>query len=222
MNAEYIQRIIARQNQGRNDLAALGAANIAAGLEMMAQRERFRALAARHENGTAPIAATGFNLFQTPAEIAERMAAIIRPMLPSHGARILEPSAGLGRLYVPLSDIAADWLMVEEQRELCQALHRAGIAAPMQRDFLGLSVAEAGTFDAVIMNPPFKQGRDIKHIRHALTMLKPGGRLVSLCYNGTRQNEQLRPLADHWEVLPDGSFRTEGTAASVAMLIIDK
>jgi hypothetical protein len=45
---------------------------------------------------------------------------------------------------------------------------------------------------------------------------------VSLCYNGTKQNEQLRPMADRWEVLPEGSFKDEGTAASVALLVIDK
>jgi len=72
------------------------------------------------------------------------------------------------------------------------------------------------------MNPPFKQGRDVKHIEHALEMVRPGGRLVALCYNGTRQNEKLRPIADVWEVLPEKSFREEGTAASVAMLVIDK
>ena len=64
--------------------------------------------------------------------------------------------------------------------------------------------------------------RDIKHIKHALGMLKQGGTLVSLCANGPRQNEQLKPLTDHWEVLPPGSFKDEGTKASVALLVIVK
>jgi protein-L-isoaspartate O-methyltransferase len=224
MNTEYIQRMIARQNQGRNALAAIGQENIAAGIEMLAQRERFRQLAARHENGTAPVAVTGFNLFQTPPEIAARMAELVREAMPDHGGRILEPSAGLGRLYVPLSELSADWLLIEEHRELCAALRKAvaGAPAPVQRDFLSMGRAEIGQFDAVIMNPPFKQGRDVKHILHALDMVKPGGRLVSLCYDGTRQNRDLCPIADQWEVLPEGSFKTEGTGASVALLVIDK
>lgn len=32
-------------------------------------------------------------------------------------------------------------------------------------------------------------------IRHALTMLKPGSRLVAICANGSRQNGNLKPLA---------------------------
>jgi 16S rRNA G1207 methylase RsmC len=91
------------------------------------------------------------------------------------------------------------------------------------RDFLATTVQDlGGEFDAVIMNPPFKQGRDVKHILHALDMLKPGGRLVSLCYNGTKQNELLKPMACEWHELPANSFREEGTDASVALLVIDK
>jgi len=37
------------------------------------------------------------------------------------------------------------------------------------------------------MNPPFENGADIKHIQHAMKMLKPGGRLVAICANGPRQ-----------------------------------
>jgi 16S rRNA G1207 methylase RsmC len=90
----------------------------------------------------------------------------------------------------------------------------------LQRDFL--EVAPAGTFDAVIMNPPFKMGRDIKHIMHALKFLTPGGLLISLCYDGSRQNKQLRPLCDRWNVLPSGTFKSEGTGASVVLLTIRK
>ena len=114
--------------------------------------------------------------------------------------------------------------MVEEAAECVRAV-RAMLkrAAVHERDFLGTSSGDlGGEFDAVIMNPPFKQGRDVKHVRHALDMLKPGGRLVSLCYNGTRQNAELRPLATTWEVLPEGSFKAEGTSASVCLLTIDK
>ena len=65
-------------------------------------------------------------------------------------------------------------------------------------DFLQCSgdVEDLGLFDAVLMNPPFAQGADIEHITHALTMLKPGGRLVALCTNGPRQNASLRPMVE--------------------------
>lgn len=193
-------------------------------LDMQAAGQRFARIAARHIEGTAPAAVVGFNLFQTPEPIAAMMAGIVRERV--LGGRILEPSAGLGRLIEPLSEAFAEWVCVEESIECIRALRRAITRANTRteaRDFLGTTAEElGGKFDAVVMNPPFKQGRDIKHIQHALTMLRPGGRLVSLCYNGTRQQEQLRPMANRWEELPAGSFREEGTGASVALVVIDR
>jgi len=207
-------------------LLTLQAENDAAGVRMLEQAPRFLQLAGRHENGTAPKAITAFNLFQTPREIARRMADIVKAHV-QPGARILEPSVGLGRLYEPFADmdeLRARWVAVENARECVRAVAAALRRVEIhERDFLETRAADlGGKFDAVIMNPPFKQGTDIRHIRHALDMLNTGGTLVSLCYNGTRQNEQLKPMADTWEVLPEGSFKAEGTAASVAMLTIRK
>jgi hypothetical protein len=42
-----------------------------------------------------------------------------------------------------------------------------------------------------------------------------------LCYNGARQNEQLKPIAYYWEVLPADSFKEAGTGASAALLVIE-
>lgn len=207
---------------GIERLLTLRAENDEAGDRMRLLAPRFEQIAQRHLNGTAPKAITGFNLFQTPRPIAARMAAILRERVT--GGRILEPSAGLGRLVEPMADMVAEWVMVEEARECFNALVKAlDRGRKEQRDFLQVTAADlGGRFDAVIMNPPFKQGTDIRHIRHALDMVKPGGRLVSLCYDGTRQNELLKPMADRWEILPANSFREEGTGASVALLVIDK
>ena len=73
-------------------------------------------------------------------------------------------------------------------------------------DFLKCVAARLGTFDAIVMNPPFKMGTDIKHIRHALTFLEPGGRLLSLCANGPKQRAALKAEASEWIDLPAGSF----------------
>lgn len=211
---------------GMDRLLRLKAENDAAGVRMLAEAPRFLALAQRHIDGTAPRAVTAFNLFQTPRLVAAQMAEIVKQHV-RPGARILEPSIGLGRLYEPFQDIEGlreNWIAVENAgecvRAVAAALRRLEVK---QRDFLETSTADlGGTFDAVVMNPPFKQGRDVAHIRHALGMVRAGGVLVSLCYNGTRQNEQLKPIVNQWEVLPDGSFRAEGTSASVALLTIRK
>ena len=83
---------------------------------------------------------------------------------------------------------------------------------------------ELGKFDAVLMNPPFENAADIKHITHALTMLKPGGRLVAICANGPRQQAVLRPLVEarggEWEDLPPDTFKEQGTGVRTALMMI--
>jgi predicted RNA methylase len=209
---------------GLERLLMLQQSNRVAGELMSSIRPRFEAIRNRAIEGTAPRAVTGFNLFQTPRTIAQRMAQIIQERA-GDDCRILEPSAGLGRLFEPLEALRAEWIMVEEVGECCNALRKSlkRIKEVRQADFLGQTAdGLGGKFDCVVMNPPFKQGRDIKHILHALEMVRDGGRLVSLCYNGTRQNEKLKPYATRWEVLPEASFKEEGTSASVALLVIDK
>jgi len=198
-------------------------ANTATGYELEAHRSRFNALASRHLDGTAPKAVSSFNLFQTPPHIAERMAAIAD--IPE-GGRVLEPSAGLGRLYQAITNQSPSCrvTLVEESAACCSGLYRVARDGDrlLQRDFLELSPDELLLFDAVVMNPPFKMGADIRHIRHAFQFLKLGGKVVSLCYDGARQNEKLKPVCDTWEVLPEGSFKSEGTGAGVALLTITK
>lgn len=210
-------------NHGINRLLALRGEVSAHQARMLAERPRFQQIAGLLADG-GPKAVTGFNLFQTPRPVAAEMARLIRERV--GGGRILEPSAGLGRLFEPFAtgDAFAEWRMIEDSRECFEALRKSIRRADIRRaDFLTQTAEDlGGSFDAVVMNPPFKQGADVKHIEHALGMVREGGRLVSLCYNGAKQNAQLKPIADYWEVLPAHSFRAEGTDADVCLLVIDK
>ena len=199
-------------------LKSLQRENDAAGAEMLIESERFNKLSVRHEQGTAPRAVSGFNLFQTPREVARLMCSL----LPQHPGRILEPSAGLGRIYKALTLYTSDIVLIENNPECCKELYNTKNIGTglLQRDFLTVSPVDIGVFDAVVMNPPFKLGRDIKHIQHALKFLSKGGLLIALCYNGVRQNKILKPLSSTWEVLPDNSFKAEGTGASVVLLTL--
>lgn len=207
---------------GLSRLAGLSGELAEAGERMAEKRGRFAALA---DPGAAPAVVSSFNLFQTPEPIAERMAieADIRP-----GARVLEPSAGLGRLIraALTAEPTAIVDAAEISDEVADQLQRQGIAASIYRgDFLRLSPDLVNPFDRVIMNPPFRMGADVEHIIHAMKFLKPGGRLVALCADGPRQNARLRPIVEEkggtWETLPAGSFRSEGTSVSVALLTLD-
>lgn len=182
------------------------------GAEFEAMKETLRA-------GVKVVSAP--QLFPTPAELAERVAELadIRP-----GQRVLEPSAGTGNLIeaVRRREPGAHVEAVEINMALANALASRCKGVPvMPGDFLEKSEFElGGKFDRIVMNPPFVNGADIKHIQHALKFLKPGGRLVAICANGPRQREALQPLAMEWEDLPRDTFKEAGTGVSTALLIV--
>lgn len=170
-------------------------------------------------------------LFPTPKGLAQRMADMLEI---KGGERVLEPSAGTGMLLgalggktfnaplcVSSSSIPDNLHAVEVNQELAKRLR---VEFPFTNvhcgDFLQMN-GNLGTFHKIIMNPPFADGADIKHIQHAAGFLKPGGRLVAICANGPRQRDQLMPLATEWIDLPQGTFKEAGTMVNTALLIIE-
>lgn len=194
--------------------------NTEAGERMDAMRPRFDRLADRHTNGAAPRAVSAFNLFQTPAEVAAQLVCLLNP---TPNARILEPSAGLGRILDALalwhpSEVVAVEVAPECARELFIA-ERPKVTI-RQRDFLACTPADLGEFDFVAMNPPFHMRADVAHIRHALQFLRPGGRLAALCMTGPARRAAFPD--SQWIDLPSRSFRKEGTGIDVSMIIMTK
>jgi phospholipid N-methyltransferase len=207
------------RNVGLLRLRHLHEVTEAKGQEMDEERGRFERLA---RDDSKPRAVSSFNLFQTPEPIARRMVELCGDL---DGLRVLEPSAGLGRIYRAIRETSdCEVVMVEQSADCVRELYDQTEAGRIiQDDFLGCDEDRlGGLFDVVVMNPPFKMGRDVKHIQHALKMLKPGGMLVSLCYDGMKQNRDLKPIADSWELLPAGSFKSEGTSAGVCLLTIQR
>ncbi len=205
-----------------NRLHALRMENDAAGFAMEEQRPRFERMAGRHENGTAPRAVVVHQLFQTPPEVAARLVALLDL---KQGQRILEPSAGLGRILDALKPFAPSEVVAVEIAPDCArelfTQDRQGVTIK-QRDFLALAPADLGDFDAVVMNPPFTMRADISHIKHALQFVKPGGRLAAICMQGSQREQELRPLASEWIPLDPGAFKTSGTQIGAVMLMIEK
>jgi protein-L-isoaspartate O-methyltransferase len=160
-------------------------------------------------------------LFVTPPDLAEKVIdyADLEP-----GICVLEPSGGTGNLIdAVLKRVDTEVVTYEINGELCSLLrdkfpsHKVRVYC---NDFL-----ESGNpfrYDRIVMNPPFKNGDDIKHIKKALEMLAPGGKLVAICANGPKQREQLMSIATHWEDLPEGIFKSSGTMVNAALLVIDK
>lgn len=157
-------------------------------------------------------------LFPTSPELAQRMVELAR-IEPHHS--LLEPSAGTGNILKQLPFALLRVIAIEINASLVTNLKRSFPKVDVrQSDFL-LCNGNLGTFDRILMNPPFLNGEDIKHILHAKGMLNANGLLVSLCANGPRQRETLKPVVSYWEDLPSGSFSDQGTNVNVALLIIE-
>lgn len=191
------------------------------GEDPKAAGERFRAMRDTLKKGIKVVSVP--QLFPTPPGIAAHMIELadIRS-----GDLILEPSAGTGNLLRAVFDFLQDNLSnvraVEINLNLVDMLRLSFPSVNvMGADFLTCD-GNLGRFDRIVMNPPFENGADIEHIRHAMTMLNPGGRLVALCANGPRQREAFMDEAEHWEDLPAGSFKDSGTSVNVALMVLYK
>lgn len=181
-------------------------------------KDTFKAMEKSLDAGVQTVSAP--QLFPTPKALAERMTDIA-DIQPQH--RILEPSAGTGVLVDAMLDAGATLeriTLVEKSHALQGELTRK-YKTLYPGDFLErVSFELMGPFDRIVMNPPFSNGDDIKHIQHAASMLNPGGLLVALCANGPRQQDKLKPIADSWEDLPPNSFKAAGTSVNTALLTI--
>jgi hypothetical protein len=150
--------------------------------------------------------------YPTPQRLAERLVELAG-IEPHH--TVLEPSAGLGGL--------AD--LLPRERTTCveiSPLHAKVLEAKGHSvecaDFLQW---RAGSFNRVVMNPPFSEGRWQAHIEHAAAMLRDKGRLVAILPAGARNREDLLPgMTKEWLGPFDGEFA--GTSVSVVMLAASK
>lgn len=168
-----------------------------------------------------------FGQFDTPWNLAEHAVGIAGV---GHGDRVLEPSAGIGRLASVARKAGADVRCVEIDPKRVEALAADGFDVD-HGDFLAVVPEEGDLVDKVVMNPPFAKGADVLHVRHAYDFLKPGGKLVAIMSPGFTYR-QTRPFTDFLgfvrdlggvvEKLPDGSFLESGTGVSTVMLSIEK
>lgn len=154
--------------------------------------------------------------FPTPGPVVRQILDLAGGSL--HGLRVLEPSAGIGTLADAASSAGGSVSCCEVLPALREILAEKGYPL-IGSDFLELG-EPLGTFNAVLMNPPFERGQDARHIMHAWRHLKPGGVLVAVCsegpfYRQDKASAEFRAwvsavVAVHeFEsiCLPDGAFR---------------
>ena len=98
-------------------------------------------------------------------------------------------------------------------------------------DFL----SHQGSYNRILMNPPFEKGQDIEHVRHAYSLLAAGGRLVSVMSEGPFFREDskaqgfrawLSEVDATTEQLPEDAFQGADafreTGVRTRLVVIDK
>jgi len=136
---------------------------------------------------------------------------------PPEPSRILEPSCGDGRIM--------DAIRARGHRVFGIEYHagRAAEARGKGHNVLTANFLECPAkpeYDMVVMNPPFYGRHYVKHVRHALEFLKPGGQLVSILPATAHYDHG--ELKGEWRDLPVGSFAEAGTNVPTGLLKIRK
>lgn len=167
------------------------------------------------------------DFFPTPENMASEIASMadIQP-----GMRVLEPSAGNGLLADAAREQGAIVDVVEMGGQLRDILSEKGFNI-VGSDFLEFT-PEKG-YDRIVMNPPFSNDQDIKHVEHAYKMLNPGGKLVAITSSmaGDRSNKAnkefsawLDSLDAEQQALPEGAFKSSlnPTNVNTKAIVIEK
>lgn len=134
---------------------------------------------------------------------------------PPEPFRVLEPSCGDGRIMDAVRERGHRVFGIE-----CHA-GRAAEARAKGHNVLTANFLECPPqpeFDMVVMNPPFYGRHYVKHVRHALQFLKPGGKLVSILPATAWYDHG--EIKGEWRDLPVASFTEAGTNVPTGMLSI--
>jgi len=165
-----------------------------------------------------------YQFFETPKEVAEKMAKILEGM---EIDTILEPSAGRGAVCKAINKICPPRrLFYCELMELNRKQFK-GDAELLMDDFLALP--EHLKFDAIVANPPFSKNQDIEHFMkmdiHARKII------ISIMSNHWRnsQNKKETAFREFLEGagaeihdLPAGTFKESGTMVGACIVVVRK
>ena len=165
--------------------------------------------------------------YPTPADLAEHVVELAEI---SETHTVLEPSAGRGALLKPLKRTEGI-TAIEIDEGLTEALRGQGYKVINKSFEDAMDDNDLTFFDRIIMNPPFSQQRDIKHILYAYNLLKTDGILVAIMSENdlyydtplTRFfNEFLKGKEAYIEEVPMRSFKESETNIDTVIIKIKK
>jgi predicted RNA methylase len=166
-----------------------------------------------------------FGQFDTPSALAEEVVALAAI---EAGMLVLEPSAGIGNIARAAANAGGVVTAIEiDPKRAGQLAGLPGVTGH-NHDFLQSTPNQH--FDCVVMNPPFAKQDDIRHVLHAFKFLRSGGRLVAIMSNSVmfRENKLTADFREFVEThrgtmkaLPEGSFKSSGTAVNTCVVTIE-
>ena len=163
--------------------------------------------------------------FSSPPELAALavLAAQVRD-----GDRVLEPSAGTGILAI-MAELAGGSLHLNElaptRADLLDQLFASTDRTRLDAASLHDRLPSSGSFDAVVLNPPFQQLE--AHLLSAGKCLADGGRASAIVPASFFQSPEAQRLGRLFTVramilLPDDSFGKHGTSVETGLLVFDR
>lgn len=174
-----------------------------------------------------------YQFFETPIDIVKEMILLSNF---TTGSKVLEPSAGKGRIILNLPNlnlkIDAIELNVDTFKYLNEIVNsdqvRHSNINVINEDFMDIDL---GLYSNIIMNPPFSKNQDIKHILKAYSLLSDNGILVGIVGSGAIDNSREINKAfrkflkeNNAEVidLESGRFKQSGTMVESKIVKIVK
>lgn len=193
------------------------------------EAETFQAMRESLRTGGGVQAVSVPQLFVTPGELARETVELADVA----GRTVLEPSAGTGNLAREcVAQGAASVRCIDIASACVQALQAIDGLTVKRADFLDCMPGEGEQVERIVMNPPFADGADVRHVTHAFTYwLAPGGRLVAIMSAGVRYRSDkatvaFRTLVEQHggeiEDLPEDSFKASGTSVPTVRVVIEK
>ena len=176
----------------------------------------------RPERAPSTAVATDLQFYWSPSPVIEAALEFgsVRNLVewgrnPPAPLRILEPSCGDGRILDAIRARGHSSLGIEYHASRAAQAQAKGHSV-VTANFL--ECPPSREFDAVVMNPPFYGRHYVKHVRHALKFLKPGGTLVSILPATAHYDHG--EIDGEWRDLPVASFAEAGTNVPTGMLKI--
>ncbi|WP_274558143.1 class I SAM-dependent methyltransferase [Streptomyces spiramyceticus] len=161
--------------------------------------------------------------FPTPPLVVDQLLATSEL---AAGMVVLEPSAGRGAIAERAADLGAVVDCIEIDPDRAEYLRASGYSRSVTTgDFLQQPVTRS--YERALLNPPFANQQDIRHVIRAERFVKPGGLVVAVMSAGiTFRNDKvstdfrarIREARGTIDELPEEAFKHSGTSMRTVLV----